>query len=97
MQVPDTMQVVQRKGKPFSLFWGNQFIDVDGVNRLITLAIATTVAKKLPASGETSEKDLSHTSRSLSGADAAAGIGAVSCAISASDVGAVCDTLCSIA
>ena len=44
MQVLDAMQVGQGKGKTFSLFGGNEFIDVDGVNRLLARLIATTVA-----------------------------------------------------
>lgn len=44
MEVLDPMQVGQRKGKPFSLFRRNKVIDVDGMNRLITGSIATTVA-----------------------------------------------------
>jgi hypothetical protein len=60
MQVLDAMQVVQRKGKPFSLCGCNEYIDVNGVNRLIALLIATTVAKRLPASGQTGKKDGSH-------------------------------------
>ena len=36
--------------------------NVDRMNWLLALAIATTVAKRLPASGETSQKDVSHDS-----------------------------------
>jgi hypothetical protein len=60
MEVLDPMQVGQRKGKPFSLCRCNEFIDIDGMNRLIARLIATTVAKRLPASGETGQKDISH-------------------------------------
>jgi hypothetical protein len=60
MQVLDAMQVGQRKGKTFSLFGRNKLIDVDRMNRLLTLVIATTVAKRLPTSGETREKNISH-------------------------------------
>ncbi len=60
MEVLDAMQVGQRKGKTFSLFGRDKLIDVDRVNRLLTLVIATTVAKRLPASGETREKHISH-------------------------------------
>jgi hypothetical protein len=62
MQVLDTMQVGQREGKPFSLFRRDQLIDVDCMNWLLAFVIATTVAKGLPASGETGEKDIGHDS-----------------------------------
>jgi hypothetical protein len=62
--VLDAMQVGQRKGKTFSLFGRDKLIDVDRMNRLLTLVIATTVAKGLPTSGETREKDISHDSLS---------------------------------
>ena len=64
MQLLDAMQVGQRKGKPFSVFGCDEDIDVDGVNRLIALLIATTVAKRLPASGQAGEKNISHESYS---------------------------------
>jgi hypothetical protein len=60
MQVLDAMQVSQRKGKAFSLFGCDEFIDVDRVNRLLTFPVATTVAKGLPTSGETGKKAVSH-------------------------------------
>ena len=60
MQLLDTIQVGQRKGKPFSVFGCDEDIDVDGVNGLIALLIATTVAKRLPASGQAGEKNISH-------------------------------------
>jgi len=50
MKVLDAVQVGQRKGKPLSLFGRDELIDIDGMNRLLALAIATTVAKGLPAS-----------------------------------------------
>jgi hypothetical protein len=62
MQVLDAMQVGQRKGKAFSFFGRDQLIDIDRMNRLLTLVIATTVAKGLPASGKTGEKNISHDS-----------------------------------
>ena len=62
MQVLDTMQVGQRKGKAFSFFGRDKLIDIDRMNRLLTLVIATTVAKGLPASGKTGEKNISHNS-----------------------------------
>jgi len=62
MQMLDPMQVGQCKGKPFSLLGRNQLIYIDRMNRLVTLIIATTVAKGLPASGKTGEKDVSHAS-----------------------------------
>ncbi len=60
MEVLDAVHVRQRKGKPFSLFGCDEFIDIDGMNGLIARLIATTVAKRLPTSGETREKDISH-------------------------------------
>jgi hypothetical protein len=60
MQVLDTMQVGQRKGKAFSFFGRDKLIDIDRMNRLLTFVIATTVAKGLPASGKTGEKNISH-------------------------------------
>jgi hypothetical protein len=60
VEVLDAMQVPQRKGEPFPLFRCNQCIDIDGMNRLIARLIATTVAKRLPASGHTGQKDVSH-------------------------------------
>jgi hypothetical protein len=62
MQVLDPMQVGQRKGKPFSLLGRNKLIYIDRMNRLLTRVIATTVAKGLPASGKTGEKDVGHAS-----------------------------------
>jgi hypothetical protein len=62
MQVLDAMQVGQRKGKAFSLFRRDKLIDIDRMNRLPTFVIATTVAKGLPASGKTGEKDVGHDS-----------------------------------
>jgi hypothetical protein len=62
MEVLDAMQVGQRKGKAFSFFGRDKLIDIDRMNRLLTLVIATTVAKGLPASGKTSEKNISHDS-----------------------------------
>ena len=61
MQVGDPMQVGQRKGKAFPLVRRDKLIDIDRMNRLLTLVIATTVAKGLPASGETGQEDVSHT------------------------------------
>jgi hypothetical protein len=60
MEVLDPMQVAQRKGKPFSLFRRDKVIDVNRMNRLITGLIATTVAQRLPASGEAGQKDIGH-------------------------------------
>jgi hypothetical protein len=62
MQVLDAMQVGQRKGKTFALFRRDKLVDVDRMNWLLALVIATTVAKGFPASGETGEKDISHDS-----------------------------------
>jgi hypothetical protein len=54
MEVLDAVQVGQRKGKAFPFFRRDKFIDIDRVNRLVAVAIATTVAKGLPASSEAS-------------------------------------------
>jgi hypothetical protein len=70
MQVLDAMQVGQCKGKPLSFFGCDKFIDIDRVNGLLACLIATTVAKGLPASGETSQKDISHDSYSWCHVDA---------------------------
>jgi hypothetical protein len=60
MEELDAVEVRQRKSIPFPLFGCNKFIDVDGMNRLITGLIATTVAQRFPASGEAGQKDVSH-------------------------------------
>jgi hypothetical protein len=60
VEMLDAVYVRQRKGKPFSLFGCDKFIDIDGMNRLIARSIATTVAKRLPASGYTGQKGVSH-------------------------------------
>jgi hypothetical protein len=65
MEVLDAMQIGQRKGKPFSFFGCDELIDIDRVNGLLACLIATTVAKRLPASRETSQKDISHDSYPL--------------------------------
>jgi hypothetical protein len=62
MEVLDAMQVGQRKGKTLSFFGRDKLIDIDRMNRLLTLVIATTVAKGLPTSGKTGEKNISHDS-----------------------------------
>jgi hypothetical protein len=62
MEVLDAMQVSQRKGKTLSFFGRDKLIDIDRMNRLLTLVIATTVAKGLPTSGKTGEKNISHDS-----------------------------------
>jgi hypothetical protein len=62
VQVLDAMQVSQRKGKALSLFRRDKLIDIDRMNRLLTLVIATTVAKRLPTSGQTGEKNVGHDS-----------------------------------
>jgi hypothetical protein len=60
MQALDAMQVGQCKGKAFSLFGRDKRIDIDRMNRLRALVIATTVAMGVPASGKTGEKDIGH-------------------------------------
>lgn len=56
----DTMQVGQSKGKSLSFFGCDALIDLNRVNWLLTFLVATTVAKGLPASGETGKEDVSH-------------------------------------
>jgi hypothetical protein len=70
MEMLDAMQVGQRKGKPLSLFGRDQLIDIDRMNRLIALAIATTVAKRFPASSYTGEKNIRHIGHPCGAADA---------------------------
>jgi hypothetical protein len=60
MQVLDAMQVGQRKGKAFSILGRDELIHIDRMNWLLTLLIATTVAKGLPASGKTGKKNVGH-------------------------------------
>jgi hypothetical protein len=60
VEVRDPMEVGQRKGKAFSLVRRDKVIDIDHMNRLITLLIATTVAQRFVASGETGQKDIGH-------------------------------------
>jgi hypothetical protein len=60
MQVLDAMQVAQCKGKSFSLLGRDELIHIDRMNWLLTLLIATTVAKGLPASGKTGKKNIGH-------------------------------------
>jgi hypothetical protein len=60
MEVLDPVHGRQRKGKSFPLFGCDKLIDIDGMDGLIACSIATTVAKRLPASGYTGQKDVSH-------------------------------------
>ena len=60
MEVLNAVHVLQSKGKPFSLFGCDKFIDIDGMDGLIARSIATPVAKRLPASGYTGQTDVSH-------------------------------------
>ena len=60
MEVLDTIQVGQCKGKSLSFFGCDERIDLNHVTWLLTFPLATTVAKGLPASGETGKKDVSH-------------------------------------
>jgi hypothetical protein len=73
MKVLEAMQVSQRKGISLPLFECDKCIDIDGVNRLIALAIATTVAKGLPTSGQTSQENISYDSHPSRAADAGHG------------------------
>jgi hypothetical protein len=56
----DPMEVRQRKGKAFSLFRRDKLIDINHMNRLIAMLIATTVAQWFIASGEAGQKDIGH-------------------------------------
>jgi hypothetical protein len=69
MEVLDAVHVRQRKGKSFPVFGCDKFIDIDGMNGLIARSIATTVAKRLPASGYTGQKDVSHNDHLSSNTD----------------------------
>jgi hypothetical protein len=60
MQVGDPMEVGQRKGKAFSLCRRDKLIDINRMNRLIAILIATTVAQWFIASGEAGQKDIGH-------------------------------------
>ena len=72
MEVLDSKQVGQRKGKPFLLVRRDKIIDVNRLNRLLTSVIATTVAQRFIASGEAGQKDLSHMGYLLSPMDSGA-------------------------
>jgi hypothetical protein len=60
MEVVNPMEVGQRKGKAFSLFRRDKLIDINHMNRLITMLIATTVAQRFVASGKAGQKDIGH-------------------------------------
>lgn len=60
VEVLDPVEVGQCESESFSFFGRNKVIDVDGVNRLITRLIATTVAQWFPASREAGQEDISH-------------------------------------
>ncbi len=60
VELLDAMQVGERKGKALPFLGADQLIDVNGVNRLVALVIATTVAQGFPASGQAREKELGH-------------------------------------
>jgi hypothetical protein len=53
MQLLEPVHVVEGKPKAFALLGGDELIDIDRMNRLFTVLIATTVAQRLPASGQT--------------------------------------------
>jgi hypothetical protein len=69
MKMLDAVHVRQRKSKAFPLFGCDKFIDIDSMNGLIACSIATTVAKRLPASGYTGQKDVSHNDHLSSNTD----------------------------
>ena len=64
MEVLDAVYILEGKSKPLPVLGTDQLIDVERMNRLIAFPIATTVAKRLPASGEAGEKDISHNGHS---------------------------------
>lgn len=65
MELLDAMQVAEGKRKALPFLGTDELIDVHGMNGLIALVMATTVAKWLPASGETREEYTSHAFRLL--------------------------------
>jgi hypothetical protein len=60
MEVRDPMEVGQRKGKAFAVCRRDKFIHVNGMNRLLTGFIATTVAQRFVASREAGQKHIGH-------------------------------------
>jgi hypothetical protein len=60
VEVLETMQLAERKGETLALVGGEELIDIDGMNRLITVVVATTVAQGLPASREAGQEEVSH-------------------------------------
>jgi hypothetical protein len=60
VELLDAMQVGEREREAFALRRRDELIHIHGMNGLIALLIATTVAKGLPASGETGEEDICH-------------------------------------
>lgn len=60
VEMLDPVEVGQCKSESLSFFGRDEIIDVDGMNRLITRLIATTVAQWFPASREAGQKEVSH-------------------------------------
>ena len=73
MQLLNAMQVCEGKRKALPFLGTDELIDVNRMNRLIALVIATTVAKGLPASGDTCEKHIRHDGHPWCGTDASHG------------------------
>jgi hypothetical protein len=56
----DAMRMGQRQGESLLLFGSGEFIYVDHVKRLPAGAVATPVARGLPASDKTPRQEVSH-------------------------------------
>jgi hypothetical protein len=71
IEVPDSMPVDRCRGKAWSLFRGDEFIDIDRMNGPLAMLIATPVAQGIPDSRATGRKDVSHHCHLSHGDDAA--------------------------
>ena len=60
MELLDAMQVCEREREALAFLGSDELVHVHGMNGLIALSIATTVAQGLPASGEAGEEDIGH-------------------------------------
>jgi hypothetical protein len=60
VELLDAVQVCERERQAFPFRGTNELVDINRMDGLIARVIATTVAKGLPASGETCEEDIRH-------------------------------------